>query len=71
MQHKKYKNQAGINPTLPSQNCHVVRWHCTAESKWRVAEIKKTNFSVITIIIQLICYGISQQVHIWKMEILE
>jgi len=28
---KKYKNQAGINltPPPPSQNSHVVRWHCT------------------------------------------
>jgi len=24
----------------PSQNSHAVRWHCTAESKQRVAEIK-------------------------------
>jgi len=33
---KKYKkNQAGMNltPPPPSQNCHVVRWHCTAESE--------------------------------------
>ena len=39
---KEYKNQAGINltPPPPSQNSHVVRWHCTAESEWRVAEIK-------------------------------
>jgi len=29
---KKFKNQAGMNLTRPfSQNCHVVRWHCTAE----------------------------------------
>ena len=39
---KKYKNQAGMNltPPGPSQNSHAVRWHCTVESKPRVAEIK-------------------------------
>ena len=39
---KKYKNQAEMNltPPPPSQNSHAVRWHCTAESKRRVAEIK-------------------------------
>jgi len=39
---KKYKNQAGMNLTPPplSQNSHAVRWHCTAESELRVAEIK-------------------------------
>jgi len=39
---KKYKNHAGINltPPPPSQNSHAVRWHCTAESERRVAEIK-------------------------------
>ena len=41
---EKYKNQAGMNltPPPPSQNSHAVRWHCTAESEWRVAvaEIK-------------------------------
>ena len=37
---KKYKNQAGMNLTpFPSQNSHAVRWHCTAESERRVAEI--------------------------------
>ena len=39
----KYKNQAGMNltpPPTPSQNSHAVRWHCTAESKRKVAEIK-------------------------------
>jgi len=38
----KYKNQAGMNltPPPPSQNSHAVRWHCTAESEQRVAEIK-------------------------------
>jgi len=42
MQYKKYKNQAGMNLTHPppSQNSHTERWHCTAESKRRVAEIK-------------------------------
>ena len=37
-----YKNQSGMNLTSPpsSQNCHAVRWHCTAESKRWVAEIK-------------------------------
>ena len=40
---KKYTNQAGMNltpPPPPSQNSHAVRWHCTAESERRVAEIK-------------------------------
>ena len=39
---KTYKNQAGINLTTPppSQNSYAVRWHCTAESEWRVAEMK-------------------------------
>ena len=39
---KKYKNQAGmkLTPPPPSQNSHAVRWHCTAESKRRDAEIK-------------------------------
>jgi len=39
---KKYKNQAGMNltPPPPSQNSYAVRWHCTAESERRVAEIK-------------------------------
>ena len=38
---KKYKNQAEMNltPPPPSQNSHAVRWHCTAESERRVAEI--------------------------------
>jgi len=38
---EKYKNQAGMNltPLPPSQNSHAVRWHCTAESERRVAEI--------------------------------
>jgi len=38
---KKYENQAGINltPPPPSQNSLAVRWHCTAESERRVAEI--------------------------------
>ena len=42
IQYKKVqKNQAGMNLTLPpSQNSHAVRWHCTAESERRVAEIK-------------------------------
>jgi len=40
---KKYKNQAGINltPPPPSKNSHAVRWHCTAESEQKVAEIKR------------------------------
>jgi len=39
---EKYKNQAGMNltPPPPSQNSRAVRWHCTAESERRVAEIK-------------------------------
>jgi len=47
MQYKKYKNQAGMNLTAPppSQNSRAVRWHCTAESKRRVA-YHKCPFSV-------------------------
>ena len=39
---KKYKHQTGMNltPPPPSRNSHVVRWHCTAESEQKVAEIK-------------------------------
>jgi len=39
---KKYKNQAGKNltPPPPSQNSYAVRWHCTAESEWKITEIK-------------------------------
>jgi len=29
-----------LTPPPPSQNSHAVRWHCTAESERRVAEIK-------------------------------
>jgi len=35
---KKYKNQAGMN--LTGSTGRAVRWHYTAESKRRVAEIK-------------------------------
>ena len=28
-----------LTPPPPSQNSHAVRWHCTAESERRVAEI--------------------------------
>ena len=27
-----------LTPPPPSQNSHAVRWHCTAESKRRVAD---------------------------------
>ena len=38
---KKYKNQTRMNLTPPpSQNCHVVTWHCTTDKKRRIAEIK-------------------------------
>jgi len=38
---KKYKNQAGTNLTAHhSQNSHTVTWHCTTESKQKVAEIE-------------------------------
>ena len=40
---QKIQNQTGMNltpPPPPSQNSHAVRWHCTDESKRRVAEIK-------------------------------
>jgi len=45
---KTLKSQAGTNltPPRPSQNCHAVRWHCTAESVRSVAALK-TDFSVI------------------------
>jgi len=48
---KKYKYQAGMNltPSPPSQNSHPVRWHCTAESERRVAEInKKLSYRWVT-----------------------
>jgi len=53
MQYKKYKNQAGINltpPPPPSQNSHAVRWHCTAEWKRWVAEIKTVSIIIAIII---------------------
>jgi len=39
---KEKIQKAGMNLTShpPSQNSHAVRWHCTAESERRVAEIK-------------------------------
>ena len=43
-----------LTPLSPSQNCHVVRWHCTAEgaeSKRRVAKVK-ADFSVIARLIR-------------------
>ena len=43
----KVQNQAGINFTPPSQNCHVV-WHCTAESKRESLKLK-ADFSVIAL----------------------
>ena len=45
---KKYKNQAAMNLTPHSQNSHAVRWHCTAESKRKVAYFL---FFIIVIII--------------------
>jgi len=50
---KKYKNQANLTPPPPSQNSHAVTWHCTAESKRRVAEIKSW-FLITEIIIEII-----------------
>jgi len=46
---KSTKNQVGMNLTPPpaSQNSHAVRWHCTAASERRVAEIKKTAIVII------------------------
>jgi len=29
-----------LTPPPPSQNCHVVRWHCTAESEWMLLKLK-------------------------------
>jgi len=45
---KEYKKQAGMNltPPPPSQNSQAVRWHYTAESERRVAEIKAV-FSIV------------------------
>jgi len=42
---EKYKSQAGMNltPPPPSQNSHAVRWHCTAQSERRVAEITRSS----------------------------
>jgi len=37
MQHKKVQKSSWNEP---SQNSHALRWHCIAESKRRVAEIK-------------------------------
>jgi len=53
MQYKKYKNQAGMNltPPPPSQNCYVVRWHCSAESECRVTEIIRFIIIIIYILI--------------------
>jgi len=47
---KKYKNQAAMNLTPLSQNSHAVRWHCTAESKRKVAYF--LFFIVVIIIIK-------------------
>ena len=56
---EKYKNQAGMNLIPPlSQNSHAVRWHCTAESKRRVAEI--VIIIIIIIIINDIYIGLAQ-----------
>ena len=59
---KKYKNQAGMNLTLPSpsQNSHAVGWHCrpTAESERRVAEIIiTTHLLIIVTLSQKCCRG--------------
>ena len=45
---EKYKNQARMNltPPPPSQNSNAVRWHCIAEWKRRVAEIKKSRYEI-------------------------
>jgi len=60
---KKYKNQAGMNitPPPPSQNSHAVRWHCTAESKRRVAEIK--IIQILKIIMLLLSVFIMPKQH--------
>ena len=34
-------------PPRPSQNSHAVRWHCTAESRLRVTEIKLTQLFAV------------------------
>ena len=40
MQYRKVQKSSWNELPPPSQNSHVVRWHCTAESEQRVAEIK-------------------------------
>ena len=47
-----------LTPPPPSQNSHAVRWHCTAESKWRVAEIK-----IIIIIIIITIHSLPLLLH--------
>ena len=49
---KSTKNQVGMNLTPPpaSQNSHAVRWHCTAASERRVAEIKKLLLLLLLLI---------------------
>jgi len=40
-----------LTPPPPSQNSHAVRWHCTAESKRRVAEIIIIVVVVVVVVV--------------------
>ena len=64
---KKYKNQAGMNLTTPppSQNSPAVRWICTAESKRRVAEIKKLTSLYIAQVLKDHKYAVSAEMAVW------
>ena len=42
-----------LTPPPPSQNSHAVRWHCTAESERRVAEVKADFCLVARVISKL------------------
>ena len=50
-----------LTPPPPSQNSHAVRWHCTAESKQRVAEIK--IIQILKIIMLLLSVFIMPKQH--------
>jgi len=55
IQKSTHTDQAGMNltPPPPSQNSHAVRWHCTAESERRVAEVKADFCLVARVISKL------------------
>ena len=45
-----------LTPPPPSQNSHAVKWHCTAESERRVAEIIIIIIIIIIIMQRLMCH---------------